>query len=200
MFPHHLPRTQYTSEDLFKYGFLTIKRTCLGPKTHLAGLGRFLTPKMHLLVPKTHLRAGTLTGLGRFGRGRWRAIDENGLVLDILLQKHRDTRVAKAFLTRLLGEFNVPEVIYTDKPQSYQAVIRALPAPEGVDHRKVISIARCNITGRLESVVIHCSSLPVWQSRALEHNFPCSQLVSIPILNIGSTSSDAMALQDNSEW
>ena len=50
--------------------FLILKRTVLTPKMHLTGLGRFLTPKMHLLVPKMHLRAGTLTGLGRFRQDR----------------------------------------------------------------------------------------------------------------------------------
>ena len=74
----------------------------------------------------------------------WRAIDENGVVLDILLQKHRDTRAAKTFLTRLLGEFNVPEVIHTDKLASYGAAIRELSALEKDYHQEVISSARCN--------------------------------------------------------
>ena len=38
----------------------------------------------------------------------WRAVDEHGFVLDILLQRHRDTEAAKTFLTRLLGEYDVP--------------------------------------------------------------------------------------------
>ena len=45
----------------------------------------------------------------------WRAVDEHGYVLDILLQRHRDTEAAKTFLTRLLGEYDVPEVIHTDQ-------------------------------------------------------------------------------------
>jgi len=39
----------------------------------------------------------------------WRAVDEYGFVLDILLQRRRDTEAAKTFLTRLLGEHDVPE-------------------------------------------------------------------------------------------
>jgi putative transposase len=35
-------------------------------------------------------------------------MDENGFVLDILLQRHLETAAAKIFLTRLLGECNVP--------------------------------------------------------------------------------------------
>ena len=38
----------------------------------------------------------------------WRAVDEHGFVLNILLQRHRDTDAAKTFLTRLLGEYDAP--------------------------------------------------------------------------------------------
>ncbi|MGX9688432.1 IS6 family transposase [Deinococcus wulumuqiensis] len=44
----------------------------------------------------------------------WRAVDEYGDVLDILLQEHRDTQAAKSFFVRLLGEYDVPEVIHID--------------------------------------------------------------------------------------
>ena len=76
--------------------------------------------------------------------GRWRAVDEHGVVLDVLLQRHRDTDAAKTFLPRLLGEFHVPETICTDKLASYGAAIRELPALQAVDHQQVISAARCN--------------------------------------------------------
>lgn len=58
----------------------------------------------------------------------WRAVDEHGFVLDILLQRHRDTEAAKNFLTRLLGEYDVPEVIHTDQLRSYGAAIREIPS------------------------------------------------------------------------
>lgn len=44
----------------------------------------------------------------------WRAVDEHGFVLDLLLKLHRNTQAAKTFLTRLLGEDVIPEVIHTD--------------------------------------------------------------------------------------
>ena len=75
---------------------------------------------------------------------RWRAVDEYGFVLDILLQRHRDTEAAKTFLTRLLGEYDVPEVIHTDQLRSYGAAIREIPSLVNVDHQQVISTARCN--------------------------------------------------------
>ncbi|WP_412030182.1 IS6 family transposase [Deinococcus yunweiensis] len=74
----------------------------------------------------------------------WRAVDEHGFVLDILLQRHRDTDAAKTFLTRLLGEYDVPEVIHTDKLWSYGAAVRELPVLHSVEHVQVVSTARCN--------------------------------------------------------
>jgi len=74
----------------------------------------------------------------------WRAVDEYGFVLDILLQRHRDTEVAKTFLIRLLREYDVPEVIHTDQLRSYGAAIREIPRLADVDHQQVISTARCN--------------------------------------------------------
>ncbi|MVN89096.1 IS6 family transposase [Deinococcus sp. HMF7620] len=74
----------------------------------------------------------------------WRAVDEHGDMLDILLQEHRDTESAKSFFVRLLGEYDVPEVIHTDKLWSSGAAIRELPVLHGVEHVQVISTARCN--------------------------------------------------------
>ena len=54
------------------------------------------------------------------------------------------TAAAKTFLTRLLSEYNVPEVIHTVQLQSYQATIRDLPSLDGVDHQQVISAAYGN--------------------------------------------------------
>ena len=72
------------------------------------------------------------------------AVDEHGSVLDIMLQRHRDPEAAKTFLTRLLGEYDVPEVIHTDQLRSYGAAIREIPTLIHVDHQQVISTARCN--------------------------------------------------------
>ena len=74
----------------------------------------------------------------------WRTVDEHGFVLDILLQWHRDAEAAKLFLARLLGEYDVPEVIHTDQLRSYGAAIREIQSLVHVDHHQVISTARCN--------------------------------------------------------
>ena len=74
----------------------------------------------------------------------WRAVDEHGFVLDILLQRHRDTEAARRFLTGLLSEYAVPDTICTDQLRSYGAAIREIPSLADVDHQQVISTARCN--------------------------------------------------------
>ncbi len=53
----------------------------------------------------------------------WRAVDEHGFVLALLLQRHRNTEAVKTFLTRLLGEYDVLEVIHTDHLCRYGAAI-----------------------------------------------------------------------------
>src|SRR5712671_2282523 len=52
----------------------------------------------------------------------WRAVDQDGDVLDILVQNRRDKKAAKKFFRRLLkGLQFVPRVIITDKLKSYGA-------------------------------------------------------------------------------
>ncbi|WP_371827221.1 hypothetical protein [Deinococcus sp. QL22] len=42
-------------------------------------------------------------------------MDQHGFVLNILLQRHRYRDAAKTCLTRLLAEYDVPEVMHTDR-------------------------------------------------------------------------------------
>ncbi len=65
----------------------------------------------------------------------WRAVDQDGTVLDILVQRRRDKVAAKKFFRRLLkGRAYVPRVIVSDKLASYSAAKReVLPS---VEHRR----------------------------------------------------------------
>jgi len=65
----------------------------------------------------------------------WRVVDQEGNVLDILVQRRRDKRAAKKFFRKLLkGLTYVPRVIITDKLKSYAAAKRdLLPS---VEHRQ----------------------------------------------------------------
>jgi len=56
-----------------------------------------------------------------------RAVDQDGNVLDILVQSRRDKRAAVQFLRKLLkGLAYVPRVVITDKLASYGAAMRAV--------------------------------------------------------------------------
>jgi len=65
----------------------------------------------------------------------WRAVDQDGNVLDILVQARRDKRAAVKFLRKLFkGLAYVPRVLITDKLASYSAAQRAiLPS---IEHRR----------------------------------------------------------------
>src|SRR5262249_49189780 len=65
----------------------------------------------------------------------WRAVDQAGNVLDILVQSRRSATAAKRFFRKLLkGLRYVPRVIVTDKLRSYAAAQReTLPS---VEHRQ----------------------------------------------------------------
>ncbi|HEY3037891.1 MAG TPA: IS6 family transposase [Pyrinomonadaceae bacterium] len=62
----------------------------------------------------------------------WRAVDQDGDVLDILVQSKRDKKAAKKFFRKLLkGLRYVPRVLITDKLRSYGAAKAAvLPSVE----------------------------------------------------------------------
>ncbi len=62
-------------------------------------------------------------------KGKWhylyRAIDADGLTLDIWLRKKRDTQAAYAFLKRLVKQFDEPKVSQSQiKPPLLQVPLR----------------------------------------------------------------------------
>ena len=65
----------------------------------------------------------------------WRAVDQHGNVLDVLVQSRRNAVAAKRFFRKLLkGLRYVPRVLVTDKLGSYQVAHRALMS--SVEHRR----------------------------------------------------------------
>ncbi|MGK0375010.1 MAG: putative transposase [Arenicella sp.] len=57
----------------------------------------------------------------------WRAVDQDGDVVDVLLQKRRDGEAAKRFFARLLkSNGGIPRKIVTDKLRSYNVAHREL--------------------------------------------------------------------------
>ena len=65
----------------------------------------------------------------------WRAIDQHGVVLDILVQSRCNAKAAKRLLRKLLKKQGIaPRVLITDKLASYAAANRVVMP--GVEHRQ----------------------------------------------------------------
>lgn len=65
----------------------------------------------------------------------WRAVDQRGHVLDVLVQRRRDRHAAKRLLRELLKrQGRPPRVLITDKPGSYTAAQGEMMP--GVEHRR----------------------------------------------------------------
>jgi putative transposase len=100
--------------------------------------GQTYTNRLHQRRPrpgdKWHLDEVFLTIRGE-RQYLWRAVDQDGHVLDILVQRRCDKPAAKKFFRKLLkGLKYVPRVIITDKLASYGAVKREILP--GVEHRQ----------------------------------------------------------------
>ena len=83
---------------------------------------------------KWHLDEVVLTIKGKH-HYLWRAVDQDGHTLDVLVQSRRDRHAAKRFFRKLLrGLRYAPRVLITDKLKSYAAAkVQIMP---GVEHRQ----------------------------------------------------------------
>tara|TARA_R110001599_G_scaffold271757_4_gene472903 strand:- start:677 stop:1339 length:663 start_codon:yes stop_codon:yes gene_type:complete len=64
----------------------------------------------------------------------WRAVDQDGFVLDVLVQSRRNAKAAKRLMRKILkGQGRSPRVMITDKLRSYGAAKREIMP--GVEHR-----------------------------------------------------------------
>ena len=65
----------------------------------------------------------------------WRAVDQEGFVLDVLVQSRRNKKAAKRLFRKLLKkQGRAPRVLITDKLKSYAAAKREIMP--GVEHRQ----------------------------------------------------------------
>ena len=63
--------------------------------------------------------------------GLWRAVDDEGEVLDVLVQKRSNAHAAMKLLRRLLRRYGIhPEMVTTDKLASHRAAMRKLGMTE----------------------------------------------------------------------
>jgi putative transposase len=74
----------------------------------------------------------------------YRAVDEHGAELDVLMQKRRDKAAAKRFFRRLLRLHPVPRKIVTDQLRTYPAAKADIPQLGHVKHVFVQAAARMN--------------------------------------------------------
>src|SRR6201987_4635627 len=83
---------------------------------------------------KWHLDEVVITIAGK-KHWLWRAVDQEGFVLDVLVQSRRDKKAAKRLLRKLLKKhLRAPRVLITDKLRSYGAAKREIMP--GVEHRQ----------------------------------------------------------------
>jgi putative transposase len=76
----------------------------------------------------------------------WRAVDQDGEVVDVFLQKRRDGKAAKRFFKRLLRKHNTePRKNVTDKLRSYNVAHREL-IPEGIHDTSQYANNRCELS------------------------------------------------------
>ncbi|ALI56546.1 IS6 family transposase [Celeribacter marinus] len=69
-------------------------------------------------------------------RWLWRAVDQHGNALEILVQSRRNMKAAMRFMRKLMKQFGVPRVLITDKLRSYGAAKRRLvPRLEHRSHK-----------------------------------------------------------------
>src|SRR6266849_4551274 len=101
----------------------TIRQWCLtfGPE-----YARMLRRRRSRLGDTCYLDELVVTIQGR-QQYLWRAVDQDGDVIDLLVQSRRDCRAAKRFFRKLLkGQGCAPRRLVTDKLRSYSAAHRAV--------------------------------------------------------------------------
>ncbi|MFJ6687061.1 IS6 family transposase [Streptomyces werraensis] len=111
----------------------TVRRWCIKFGQQYAGALRRRRPQPG---DKWHLDEVFLKINGKL-KYLWRAVDQDGNVLDVLVQDRRDKAAARRFLRRLMKKTRVvPRVIVTDKLRSYTAAHReVIPSVEHRSHK-----------------------------------------------------------------
>ncbi len=129
------PSLRMVEEMLAERGIMvsheTIRRWCLKfGGAHAAEIRR----RQGTTGDKWHLDEVVISIAGKT-HWLWRAVDQHGVVLDILVQSRRDTRAAKRLLRKLLKrQGRVPRVMITDKLRGYGAAARTILP--GIEHRQ----------------------------------------------------------------
>jgi putative transposase len=118
----------------------TVRKWGLSPKGNAEGVyfGREIANGIRRRRPqggdKWHLDEMVVTIAGK-KHYLWRAVDQDGFVLEALVQSRRDKKAAKRLLRKLLKkQGRSPRVMVTDKLRSYGAAKKEIMP--GVEHRQ----------------------------------------------------------------
>jgi putative transposase len=104
----------------------------------------------------------------------WRAVDQLGVKLDILLQKRRDEAAAKRFFKRVLAAPpDGPTKIVTDRLRSYPAARTEIPELANVGHVFVKASARVNKRGDATSPRVNASAACAASWFLIVHRLSC---------------------------
>ena len=98
-----------------------------------AGLRQPAAPAAPAPRRKWHLDE-VFVGINGRLRYRWRAVDQHGNVLDVLVQSHRNAAAKRFFRKLLKGLRYMPRVLVTDKLGGYRVAHRELMS--SVEHRR----------------------------------------------------------------
>ena len=144
LYPRFLLSYRDVQELLFKRGidvsYETVRVWCAKFGPDLAEALRHRKPRRGRSWHPDEMRVV----LGGVTQWLWRAVNEYGDVLDVLLQEHRDTGAAKRFFRRLVDDNELPERIVTDGLRSYGAALREVPELGATDHVTVSAAERQN--------------------------------------------------------
>ncbi|CAN7692788.1 IS6 family transposase [Phyllobacterium sp. LjRoot231] len=124
-------------EDMLAYKGIIVTHQTI--RTWAEKFGRGYANKIRRRTPrlgdKWHLDEAVVSIRGR-KHWLWRAVDQDGFVLDVLVQSHRNTKAAKRLIRKLLKKQGcVPRVMVTDKLRSYAAGNRQIGLTV-CDHRQ----------------------------------------------------------------
>lgn len=110
----------------------TIRNWCIKFASHFSDV---IKKKQRKPKDKWHLDEMSINVNGEYFV-LWRAVDSDGLELEVFLQKRRNKKAAIRFLSRLLKGYPVPRVIVTDKLKSYNQPIKYMfPNTEHRSHK-----------------------------------------------------------------
>ncbi|MHC3941665.1 hypothetical protein ACI0FR_02995 [Paenochrobactrum sp. BZR 201-1] len=105
---------------------LPIKRYVNGRRNPVEIYTNKIRRRTPRLGDKWHLDEVVITIKGKL-HFLWRAVDQDGFLLEVLVQKRRNTKAAKHFMRKLLsGHGYSPRVMVTDKLGSYGAAKREI--------------------------------------------------------------------------